>query len=189
MDRGGAKRGRRYRVRDYPRKGDGRDVGKEEVIGDEEEEEEVLDPKTGEPRCRVAWEVGGLPGIGAYSIDSWRIFCRDKLRRVDNLGELEPYKPHLSTSAEENQENANEDKIEIEEPRGEWTRVLPQDKELRAYLRWRWLRCGWEWDPETGERRRAGREVLERGRGGGVIVEGGNGGGGGKMEIRGKGGG
>ena len=34
-------------------------------------------------------------------------------------------------------------------------RVLPEDKELRACLRWMWMREGWEWDPVTGE-----REVL-----------------------------
>ena len=187
MDRGGAQRGRRYKVRDYPCKGDGRDISKgEQVIGDEADEEENLDPQTGQARRRVAWEVGGLPGIGAYSIDSWRIFCRDKLRGVDNLGELEPYKPHW-----ECEEEKCGCEREIEEPRGEWTRVLPRDKELRAYLRWRWLRCGWEWDPETGERRRAGREVLERGREGGVMLEGGEGkeGGGRGMEVRGRGGG
>lgn len=31
-------------------------------------------------------------------------------------------------------------------------RVLPEDKELRACLRWIWMREGWEWDPLTGER-------------------------------------
>ena len=37
-------------------------------------------------------------------------------------------------------------------------RVLPEDKELRACLRWMWMREGWEWDPVTGE-----REVLREG--------------------------
>ena len=34
----------------------------------------------------------------------------------------------------------------------EWMRVKPADKELRACLRWMWMREGWEWDPVTGER-------------------------------------
>jgi hypothetical protein len=31
-------------------------------------------------------------------------------------------------------------------------RVRPDDKELRAYLRWMWMKEGWEWNPDTGER-------------------------------------
>jgi len=58
---------------------------------------------------------------------------------------------------------------------GEWTRVVPLDKELRAYLRWRWLRNGWVWDPGCGEKRRAERRDLEGLEGGGVVVEGGDG--------------
>ena len=34
----------------------------------------------------------------------------------------------------------------------EWMRVLPEDKELRAFLRWMWMREGWEWNPWTGEK-------------------------------------
>ena len=96
---------------------------------------------------RVAWEVAHLPGIGAYGFDSWRIFCRDELRGLSALKEDE----------------------------GEWTRVLPLDKELRAYLRWRWLRLGWMWDPITGEKERAGEEKLREAGEGGVMVEGDNG--------------
>ncbi|KAL8791733.1 MAG: hypothetical protein Q9195_005671 [Heterodermia aff. obscurata] len=120
-------KGRRWRRLGYPSPGDGRDIKSSEgAIGDEDQ--------------RVAWEVGNLPGVGRYAIDSWRIFCRDRLR-------------------------GNSD----EEEEGEWTRVLPLDKELRAYLRWRWLRLGWEWDPGSGERVRATEEVMrgvERGGGG-----------------------
>lgn len=54
----------------------------------------------------------------------------------------------------------------------EWTRVLPLDKELRAYLRWRWLRLGFEWDCVTGKREVAGEKVLEDVKCGGVIYEG-----------------
>ena len=32
----------------------------------------------------------------------------------------------------------------------EWKRVLPLDKELRAYLQWRWAKEGILWDPEKG---------------------------------------
>ncbi|KAI1493730.1 hypothetical protein F5X96DRAFT_666485 [Biscogniauxia mediterranea] len=34
----------------------------------------------------------------------------------------------------------------------EWMRVRPEDKELRACLRWMWMREGWDWDPRTGDR-------------------------------------
>ena len=40
-------------------------------------------------------------------------------------------------------------------------RVQPDDKELRAYLRWMWMREGWEWDPATGERTVLRAEMLE----------------------------
>ncbi|KAN0064222.1 hypothetical protein ACQY0O_003389 [Thecaphora frezii] len=32
----------------------------------------------------------------------------------------------------------------------EWKKVLPLDKELRAYLIWRWAKEGFEWHPERG---------------------------------------
>lgn len=85
------------------------------------------------------WEIGHMTK-GKYAIDSWRIFCRDELlgRAADwdgegREGEFQP----------------------------EWMRVVPQDKELRAYLRWMWMREGWEWNPATGERRVL-REKLRR---------------------------
>ncbi|KAF4971657.1 hypothetical protein FSARC_1574 [Fusarium sarcochroum] len=76
------------------------------------------------------WEIGHLTQ-GKYAIDSWRIFCRDELlgRATDwNGGGREP------------------------EFQPEWMRVRPDDKELRAYLRWMWMKEGWEWDPVSGER-------------------------------------
>jgi len=76
-----------------------------------------------------AWEIGHLTQ-GPYAIDSWRIFCRDEL-----LGKAEDWQ---GTGREP-------------EFQPEWMRVLPQDKELRAYLRWMWMREGWQWDPRTGE--------------------------------------
>ncbi|XXG98735.1 hypothetical protein Hte_005064 [Hypoxylon texense] len=85
------------------------------------------DPRSG------AWEIGHMTQ-GRYAIDSWRIFCRDVLlgraqdwRGKGREGEFQP----------------------------EWMRVLPQDKELRACLRWLWMQEGWAWDPRTGE-----KEVL-----------------------------
>lgn len=134
-------KGRRRRVLNYPCKGDGKDLKPGEVIEDDDE--------------RVAWEVGQLPGVGVYAIDSWRIFCRDDLRGLP-IG-----LPNEVT--EESKE---------EEMRKEWSRVLPLDKELRAYLRWRWLRNGIVWDPLTGEKRPAGEEDTEKAAKGGVIVEG-----------------
>ena len=136
-------RGRRYRVLHYPKKGDGRDIKTGEIINEDDE--------------RVGWEVGQLPGVGAYAIDSWRIFCRDELR---GLPSGLPKK--LTPEAKE---------ADIEK---EWARVLPLDKELRAYLRWRWLRNGWEWDPITGERKRADVDAMAKADKGGVMYEGGH---------------
>ena len=103
-------RERRYRRLDYPTKGCGRDVGKTEVLDEEDE--------------REGWEVAHLPGMGAYALDSFRIFGRDKLREVEDV-----------------------------EGKEEWRSVLPLDKDLRAYLVWRWWREGWVWDMHTGKRR------------------------------------
>ena len=132
---------RRYRLLHYPNHGDGKDIRPDEVLDEDDE--------------RVAWEVGQLPGIGAYAIDSWRIFCRDELRGL----------PHgLPESMTEKDKEAELQK--------EWTRVVPTDKELRAYLRWRWLRNGWVWDPLTGKREVASEEAMREAGQGGVIYEG-----------------
>lgn len=91
------------------------------------------------------WEIGHMTQ-GPYSIDSWRIFCRDVL-----LGKAKDW-------------NGKGAKGEFQP---EWMRVLPADKELRAYLRWMWMREGWEWDPATGERtvlREEMRRAVEEGR-------------------------
>ena len=130
-------RGKRYRKLGYPEKGDGRDVKKDEVLGDGADVDE-----DGDLDQRVAWEVAHLPGVGAYGMDSWRIFCRDELRGVKN----EDFEP-------------------------EWKRVLPLDKELRAYLRWMWLKEGFVWNPVTGKKRKAKVEELKQADAGGVIVE------------------
>ncbi|KAK6587428.1 hypothetical protein PZA11_000718 [Diplocarpon coronariae] len=87
---------------------------------------------------RSAWEIGHMTQ-GPYAIDSWRIFCRDVLRGVaegwNGEGAVEGFQP-------------------------EWMRVLPEDKELRAYLRWMWLKEGFCWDPFTGEKEVAGQELM-----------------------------
>ncbi|KAI0880394.1 DNA glycosylase [Annulohypoxylon maeteangense] len=80
-----------------------------------------------------AWEIGHMTQ-GRYAIDSWRIFCRDVL-----LGRAEDWRG----------------KGREGEFQPEWMRVLPEDKELRACLRWLWMQEGWTWDPRTGD-----REVL-----------------------------
>jgi hypothetical protein len=133
----------RYGVKNYPKDGDGQNVrAGQEFLGEEDEEEErqfQLDDQRDEtgsdtrpkPPPGCAWEIGHLTQ-GRYSIDSWRIFCRDVL-----LGRAEDWKGH----------GRDEESFEPE-----WKRVLPVDKELRACLRWMWMREGWEWDPETGQR-------------------------------------
>lgn len=130
-------KGKRYRKLHYPQKLDGRDIGREECIDDE-------DPRAG-------WEIAHLPGIGVYSLDSWRIFCRDELR-----GMATDWKGNDATAA------------------GlvpEWKSVLPQDKELRAYLTWMWLKEGWIWDRLTGDLTPANDKVLRAAQQGGVAHE------------------
>lgn len=100
--------------------------------------------------ARVAWEIAHLPGLGEYAIDSWRIFCRDELRGI-----------------------ATNWKGAGAAARGftpEWKSVLPKDKELRAYLTWMWLKEGWEWHRETGERKKASPELLQKVQKGGIVV-------------------
>jgi endonuclease III len=91
--------------------------------------------------CEGALEIAHLPGCGPYAWDSWRIFCRDVLRDVaadyDGAGADEGFVP-------------------------EWTKVVPGDKELRACLRWMWLREGWIWGHESGEKRRATDEEMAK---------------------------
>lgn len=130
-------RGKRYRKLHYPDKMDGRDVGREECLDDE-------DP-------RSAWEIAHLPGVGAYSLDSWRIFCRDELRGVarDWKGTGATVKGFVP----------------------EWKSVLPQDKELRAYLTWMWLKEGWVWDRHSGDLTPASDKMLHAARKGGVAHE------------------
>ncbi|KAK4130420.1 DNA glycosylase, partial [Trichocladium antarcticum] len=133
-------RARRYGVRGYPLgvAGGGSGVRVGEEFGGED----------GGGGCGGgAWEIGHLTQ-GPYAIDSWRIFCRDVL-----LGRSECWTG----------------KGKGAEPgfQPEWMRVLPRDKELRACLRWMWMREGWEWDPVTGEReplREEMRRAVDEGR-------------------------
>ena len=118
-------KGRRHAVRDYPERGSGKDIQRDEVIADD-------DP-------REAWEIGHMTS-GPYALDSWRIFCRDILRGV---------------ASSWNGEGAQEEGFQPE-----WMRVLPEDKELRAYLRWMWLKEGFEWDPFTGEKEVASPQLT-----------------------------
>jgi methyl-CpG-binding domain protein 4 len=87
---------RRYRKLHYPSRGCGMDVKPSDVLepGDE----------------REGWEIAHLPGMGAYALDSYRIFYRDRLRGVEYEQGVE----------------------------AEWKRVEPTDKELKPYLKWRW---------------------------------------------------
>jgi methyl-CpG-binding domain protein 4 len=89
---------RRYRKLHYPSRGCGTDVKPGEVLGLEDE--------------REGWEIAHLPGMGAYALDSYRIFYRDTIRGIDVARDasVEP----------------------------EWKRVKAEDKDLKAYLRWRW---------------------------------------------------
>jgi hypothetical protein len=89
---------------------------------------DTMTPDT--PHDVDSWEIGHLTQ-GRYALDSWRIFCRDVL-----LGKALDWK---GTGAQDSFQP-------------EWMRVLPQDKELRAFLRWMWMKEGWEWDPKTGEK-------------------------------------
>ena len=129
--------GKRVRKLHYPRRGDGKDVGICETVADGD--------------SRVAWEISHLPGLGPYSHDSWRMFCRDELRGLATswLGE-----------------GASDSEFEPE-----WKRVTPTDKELRAYLTWLWLKEGWVWNKETGERHRADEQTIRQARGGGIVEE------------------
>lgn len=128
--------GKRMRKQNYPKKGDGRDVKVDETIGDDD--------------SRVAWEISHLPGLGPYSHDSWRMFCRDKLRGVAD--------DWLGGAAEKGFEP-------------EWKRVLPTDKELRAWCTWMWLKEGFSWNKETGEKTKADPGIIAMARGGGIVKE------------------
>ncbi|KAF3806624.1 hypothetical protein GCG54_00004256 [Colletotrichum gloeosporioides] len=113
-----------YRVKNY----DKRDILFNAITRhteDEHEEEHTTPAATDD-----SWEMGHFTQ-GKYALDSWRIFCRDEL-----LGRAQDWN---GKGAAPNFQP-------------EWMRVRPDDKELRACLRWMWMREGWEWDPVTGEK-------------------------------------
>lgn len=59
--------------------------------------------------------------LNQYVSDAWRIFCRDIMYEKAGMRVME----------------------------SEWKAVKPKDKELRSYLRWRWYKEGYDWDPVT----------------------------------------
>ncbi|KAI1467409.1 DNA glycosylase [Daldinia caldariorum] len=98
-------------------------------LGDGADVRAAEELSTDDPRSS-AWEIGHMTQ-GRYAIDSWRIFCRDV----------------LLNRAEDWRGKGREGKFQPE-----WMRVLPEDKELRACLRWLWMQDGYAWDPKTGEK-------------------------------------
>jgi methyl-CpG-binding domain protein 4 len=126
-------KGRRYRTLHYPLRDAGKDVKADEILTDD-------DPRLG------AWEIAHLKSMGVYAWDSWRIFCRDELRGVAS-----------GYNGEDDLPITDGDSFEPE-----WKRVQPGDKELRAFLRWMWLREGILWNPETGEKMPANDELMRR---------------------------
>ena len=156
-------KGRRHRRLHYPRQGDGKDIKPGEILGDGD--------------GRVGWEIAHLPTAGPYALDSWRIFCRDVLRGVARGWNGEGAEvPYAGLYTGEHSELVKEEAaVEVEEERKafepEWKRVVPLDKELRAFLRWMWLKEGWEWDPVTGEKKVASGELMERARRGVIVWE------------------
>jgi endonuclease III len=105
-------RNRRYRRAGYPTSSPDagwRQIGAKEVLDAADERED-------------AYEIAHLPGIGAYALDSYRIFYRDTLRGVAAVGGSE-----------------------------EWRKVVPSDKPLQAWLRWRWAKEGQLYDAKTGK--------------------------------------
>ncbi|KAF2687605.1 hypothetical protein K458DRAFT_167232 [Lentithecium fluviatile CBS 122367] len=75
---------------------------------------------------REGWEIAHLPGVGEYALDSFRIFGRDRLRGISEGSLVEP----------------------------EWKRLVPKDKELGPYVRWKWAQEEWDYDVATGISRR-----------------------------------
>ncbi|KAI7197520.1 hypothetical protein KC316_g4005 [Hortaea werneckii] len=79
--------------------------------------------------------------------------------------------PHPHETKPTSQTKAKEEGEEGVPFQPEWKRVLPQDKELIATLRWMWLREGWIWDPSSGAKRSATQEEMDRARKGEMEVQ------------------
>ncbi|KAK4067387.1 uncharacterized protein Triagg1_7567 [Trichoderma aggressivum f. europaeum] len=138
------KSGVRYRVKNYDKR-DMSPTPRDLSSGDSQDSEMSHSLSANSDQDLEAWEIGHMTQ-GKYAIDSWRIFCRDEL-----LGRAEDW-------------NGKGRQGEFQP---EWMRVKPADKELRACLRWMWMREGWEWDPTTGERtvlREEMRRAVNEGR-------------------------
>ncbi|KAF2445917.1 hypothetical protein P171DRAFT_431301 [Karstenula rhodostoma CBS 690.94] len=101
---------RRYGRRNYPTQGSNKEVKDRELLARNDK--------------REGWEIGHLPGIGQYALDSYRIFGRDRLLGLQNAEGVEP----------------------------EWKRVVPSDKELAPYVKFKWAQEGWDYDVASGAR-------------------------------------
>lgn len=117
---------RRYRKVGYPSKHSGKDIKPIEVLSEVNClfcDPDLLTPADVPEQSdeREGWEIAHLPGIGAYALDSYRIFHRDKLRGTPASAEPE------------------------------WKRVVATDKELRAWLVWRWQQEGYDYGILTGK--------------------------------------
>ena len=123
-------RGKVYRVKNYDRRDTtpSPDTGSPPGKSSSESDNDITTPRRAAQEAE-AWEIGHMTQ-GKYAIDSWRIFCRDVLLGRASGWNGEGREPEFQP---------------------EWMRVRPDDKELRACLRWMWMREGWEWDPNTGE--------------------------------------
>jgi methyl-CpG-binding domain protein 4 len=133
-------KGKLHRTMDYPNKGNGRHLKPKETV--DEDVENCIEAG--------ALEIAHIYGLGPYAWDSWRIFCRDVFRGVAqgyNGEGIAGYTPLSQTTHTSDFEP-------------EWKRVVPLDKELRACLRWMWLREGWEWDPLTGNKHKAAPALM-----------------------------
>lgn len=82
-------------------------------------------------KSTLSSEIAHLKGVGVFAIDTWRIFCKDDLYKKAG--------------------------IRIETP--EWKKVLPANEGLAAYLRNRWRKEGFDWDPSDGTLQERGSEV------------------------------
>lgn len=133
-------KGKLFRTMDYPNKGNGRHLKPKDTV--DEDVEDCIEAG--------ALEIAHIYGLGPYAWDSWRIFCRDVFRGVAqgyNGEGVSGYTPLSQTTHTSDFEP-------------EWKRVVPLDKELRACLRWMWLREGWEWDPLTGNKKKAAPALM-----------------------------
>lgn len=94
--------------------------------------------------------IGIYPGVGRYAIDSWRIFIAGGGASVGLQGD-KPVSPFDTLVALTPPEGDEKPQVAISvSQEAEWKSVMPLDKELRAYLVWRWEKEGHIWDPVRG---------------------------------------